>query len=163
MPCRNIYVDFTSILHSVIAHPHTLMRATNERFLPATTTFRAGPAGEWEPMVATNVGTHRSLVDRCVGYYSVGPSSVVWSELRALPFPTNEGAFSDLVTGPQSHVWSGPQLLFKWYRIQRDGPPIHGLVDTVRTQLVYHLPTNTNNQMLRFHHVLPASSPGPRF
>ena len=42
--------------------------------------------------------------------YSVGPSNVVWSELGpAQPFPTNESAWSAMVTGLQSRVWSGPE------------------------------------------------------
>ena len=43
--------------------------------------------------------------------YSVGPSSVMWSsELGpAPPFPTNESAWSGMVTGSQSRVWSGYQ------------------------------------------------------
>ena len=41
--------------------------------------------------------------------YSSGPSSIVWSELGpALPFP--ESAWSVMVTGSESHVWSGPNL-----------------------------------------------------
>jgi hypothetical protein len=41
--------------------------------------------------------------------YSVAPSSVEWSELGSgPPFPTNESAWSALVTGSQSHVWHGP-------------------------------------------------------
>ena len=31
---------------TLIAHPHLLVRATNERFLPAGTTFRVGLASE---------------------------------------------------------------------------------------------------------------------
>ena len=42
--------------------------------------------------------------------YSVGPSSVVCWELGpAQPFPTNESAWSAMVTGLQSRVWSGPE------------------------------------------------------
>ena len=42
--------------------------------------------------------------------YFGGPSSVVWSsELGqpALPFPANESAWSAMVMGSQSRVWSG--------------------------------------------------------
>ena len=42
--------------------------------------------------------------------YSIGPSSVVWSELGAvMPFSTNEIAWSGMVMGSQSRVWSGPR------------------------------------------------------
>jgi hypothetical protein len=40
---------------------------------------------------------------------SIGPSSIVWSELGpAPPFSTNESAWSVMVTGTQSCVWIGP-------------------------------------------------------
>ena len=42
--------------------------------------------------------------------YSVGPSSVMWSEIGpAPPFPTSESAWSVMVTGSQSRVGSGPE------------------------------------------------------
>ena len=42
--------------------------------------------------------------------YSIGSSRVVWSELGpAPPFSTNESAWSAMVMGSQSRVWSGPQ------------------------------------------------------
>ena len=41
--------------------------------------------------------------------YSDGPPSVVWSELIGSAFSTNESAWIAMVTGPQSHVWSGPE------------------------------------------------------
>ena len=43
-------------------------------------------------------------------HISVGPSSVVWSELGpAHTFSTNESAWSVMVTGSRSRVWSGPK------------------------------------------------------
>ena len=44
--------------------------------------------------------------------YSVGPSSIVWSELGpAPPFSTDESAWSVMVTGSQSRLWSGSKAL----------------------------------------------------
>ena len=48
----------------------------------------------------------------------VGPSSVVWSELGpGSAFSTNESAWSALVTGPQSRVWSGPKLIIQFIMV----------------------------------------------
>jgi len=44
----------------VIPSPHMLVLATSERFLPARGTFRTILTSE--PLVATNAGTHHSLV-----------------------------------------------------------------------------------------------------
>ena len=47
--------------------------------------------------------------------YSVGPSSVVWSELGpATPFPPMRVLERQWVTGSQSRVWSGPKSQFTW-------------------------------------------------
>ena len=44
---------------------------------------------------------------------SIGPSSVVWSELRpAPPFPPMRDQWSVMVTGTQSCVWSGPYSIW---------------------------------------------------
>ena len=45
--------------------------------------------------------------------YSVSPSSVVWSELYRFHLSTNESAWSVMVTGSQSRVWSGPKVRVK--------------------------------------------------
>jgi hypothetical protein len=43
--------------------------------------------------------------------YSIGPSSVVWSELGpASTFSTNESAWSVTMTISKAHVWSGPKI-----------------------------------------------------
>ena len=50
--------------------------------------------------------------------YSVGPSSVVWSELQpAPPFPPMRVLEVYLVTGSQSHVWSALSLYIFLIRI----------------------------------------------
>jgi hypothetical protein len=57
--------------------------------------------------------------------YSVGPSSIVWSELGpALPCPPMRVLEVKMVTGSQSRVWSGPKAThhigsLKW-------PCVHG-------------------------------------
>ena len=52
--------------------------------------------------------------------YSVGPSSIVWSSKLGLapPFPPNESAWSVMVMGSQSRLWSGPKCCdFGWPKI----------------------------------------------
>ena len=58
-------------------------------------------------------GNPRGLYIHLAFTYSFGPSSVVWSELGlAPPSSTNASAWSVMVTGSQSPVWSGPQVAF---------------------------------------------------
>ena len=48
--------------------------------------------------------------------YSVGLSNEVWSEIGpAQPFPTNESAWSIMVTRSQSHVWSGSKTIIAFH------------------------------------------------
>ena len=52
--------------------------------------------------------------------YSVGPSSVVWTVKQtwtSSTFSTNESAWSAMVTGSQSRMWSGPKLVLKLTRV----------------------------------------------
>ena len=47
----------------LIAHPHLLVQTSSERFLPSGATFKSW-FSQWEPLVVTSVGAHRSLVPR---------------------------------------------------------------------------------------------------
>jgi hypothetical protein len=49
------------VIYGYIAHPHLLVRATSEQFLPTWSTFRHGLASE-SHWLEPRVGTHRSLV-----------------------------------------------------------------------------------------------------
>ena len=59
----NVCLHAFSVTNSICltAYPHLLVQATNEQFLPARVSFRSGLASE-SHLVATSVGTHRSLV-----------------------------------------------------------------------------------------------------
>ena len=60
--------------------------------------------------------------------YSVGPSSVVWKRTwTGSTFSTNESAWSTLVIGSQSRVWSGPYaIVLSWGSMV--GIPVNNLI-----------------------------------
>ena len=59
--------------------------------------------------------------------YSVGPSSVALKRTwTGSAFSTNESAWTGMLTGSQSRVWSGPRVS-EYYANLGVGPTIHGV------------------------------------
>ena len=74
--------------------------------------FENSPSNQETWSISCHVGSPVDFTSILQFTYSVGPSSVVGSRTRTgSAFPTNESAWSGLVTGPQSRVWSGPEAL----------------------------------------------------
>ena len=105
--------------------------------------------------------------------YYVGPSNVVWNELGPAPpfLVTNESAWSVMVTGAQSRVWSGPNFVTAILPLPSVNPigrsqrtwktnDIHipkgkdciykvcGVITLLGVQLSFHGPSKYNNEML---------------
>ena len=79
--------------------------------LPSRVVFEYSPSDHETWSIWCYVGIHVDFTTILHSHtHSIDPSSVVWSELGAgSAFPTNESAWSAIVMGSQSHVWSGPK------------------------------------------------------
>ena len=78
--------------------------------LPPRGSFWKWSKWPWKMIHLMPCKNPRRLYIQLAFTYFVGPSSIMWSKLGLAPhFSTNESAWSTMVMGPQSRMWSDPK------------------------------------------------------